>query len=62
MQVLVPDCRGVDQRFHDVTIVDMGGIVCVHSGVIGVKSAMAPGGHQPHGVASEGTGRDAVGG
>ena len=22
--VLVPDCRGVDQNFHDVTIVDMG--------------------------------------
>ena len=24
VQVLVPDCRGVDQNFHDVTIVDMG--------------------------------------
>ena len=24
MRVLVPDCRGVDQNFHDVTIVDMG--------------------------------------
>ena len=24
VRVLVPDCRGVDQHFHDVTIVDMG--------------------------------------
>ena len=24
MRILVPDCRGVDQNFHDVTIVDMG--------------------------------------
>ena len=24
VRVLVPDCRGVDQKFHDVTIVDMG--------------------------------------
>ena len=24
MRVLVPECRGVDQNFHDVTIVDMG--------------------------------------
>ena len=24
VQVLVPDCRGLDQNFHDVTIVDMG--------------------------------------
>ena len=24
MRVLVPDCRGVDQNFHDVTIIDMG--------------------------------------
>ena len=26
VQVLVPDCRGVDQNFHDVTIVDMGDV------------------------------------
>ena len=26
MRVLVPDCRGVDQNFHDVTIVDMGNV------------------------------------
>ena len=26
VRVLVPDCRGVDQNFHDVTIVDMGGV------------------------------------
>ena len=24
MRVLIPDCRGLDQNFHDVTIVDMG--------------------------------------
>ena len=24
VRFLVPDCRGVDQNFHDVTIVDMG--------------------------------------
>ena len=24
VRVLVPDCRGMDQNFHDVTIVDMG--------------------------------------
>ena len=24
IRVLVPDCRGLDQNFHDVTIVDMG--------------------------------------
>ena len=24
VQVLVPDCRGLDQNFHDVTVVDMG--------------------------------------
>ena len=23
IRVLVPDCRGLDQNFHDVTIVDM---------------------------------------
>ena len=24
MRVLVPDCRGLDQNFHDVTVVGMG--------------------------------------
>ena len=24
VRVLVPDCRGLDQSFHDVTVVDMG--------------------------------------
>ena len=24
VRVLVPDCRGLDQHFHDVTVVDMG--------------------------------------
>ena len=26
LRVLVPDCRGLDQKFHDVTIVDMGNV------------------------------------
>ena len=26
VRVLVPDCRGVDQNFHDVTIMDMGDV------------------------------------
>ena len=26
VRVLVPDCRGVDQNFHDVTVVDMGDV------------------------------------
>ena len=26
MQVLVPDPRGLDQNFHDATIVDMGDV------------------------------------
>ena len=26
VRILVPDCRGVDQNFHDVTIIDMGEI------------------------------------
>ena len=37
VRVLVPDCCGVDQNFHDVTIVDMG--------VTNTESAMASGGH-----------------
>ena len=30
MRVLVPDCRGLDQNFHDVTIVDMGDVLESH--------------------------------
>ena len=26
VRVLVPDCRGLDQNFHDVTVVDMGNL------------------------------------
>ena len=26
MRVFVPDCRGFDQNFHDVTIIDMGNL------------------------------------
>ena len=36
VRVLVPDCRGVDQNFHDATVVDMGEVPesRFHSGVI----------------------------
>ena len=30
VRVLVPDCRGVDRNFHDVTIVDMGDVLESH--------------------------------
>ena len=30
VRVLVPDCRGVDQNFHDVTVVDMGDVAESH--------------------------------
>ena len=30
VRVLVPDCRGVDQNFHDVTIVDIGDVLESH--------------------------------
>ena len=31
VRVLVPDCRGLDQNFHDVTIVDMGDLPESHA-------------------------------
>ena len=31
IRVLVPDCRGLDQNFHDVTIVDMGDLPESHA-------------------------------
>ena len=43
VQVLVPDCRGMDQNFHDVTIVDMGDVPESHIPLS--ESAMASGGH-----------------
>ena len=49
VRVLVPDCRGVDQNFHDVAIVDMGDMPVS-------QSTMAPSGPQSHGVAPERTG------
>ena len=50
VRVLVPYCRGVDQNFHDVTIVDMGEVPESSVFIPELsKSAMAPGGHQPHG-------------
>ena len=30
IRVLVPDCQGLDQNFHDVTIVDMGDLLESH--------------------------------
>ena len=30
IQVLIPDCRGLDQNFHDVTVVDMGDLLESH--------------------------------
>ena len=38
IRVLVPDCRGLDQTFYDVTIVDMGGL---YTGVVGAGAQMA---------------------
>ena len=31
MRVLIPDCRGIYQNFHDVTIVDMGDVPESHT-------------------------------
>ena len=42
VRVLVPDCRGVNQNFHDVTIVDMGEVPESVSGVVSPQSTMAP--------------------
>ena len=45
-RVLVPDCRGVDQNFHDVTIVDMGDVPESHIPLSELSPlAMASGGH-----------------
>ena len=47
IRVLVPDCRGLDQNFHDVTVVDMGDLPeshdCLHTGVIRTGTQMASG-------------------
>ena len=50
VRVLVPDCHGVDQNFHDVMIVDIynwrcAGITYFPSGVVDVDSTMAASGH-----------------
>ena len=47
VRVLVPDCRGLDQNFHDVIIVDMGGIAgvaCLPAGFIRLNAQVATGG------------------
>ena len=41
--VLVPDCRGLDQNFHDVTVVDMGELPESHTRVIRTGTQMASG-------------------
>ena len=61
IRVLVPDCRGLDQNFHDVTVVDMGDLP--ESQVsIPELSELAPqmdsGGDCPHAVATARIGRD----
>ena len=48
LRVLVPDCRGLDQNFHDVTINcghgGIAGVACLHDGVIGLDAQVAAGG------------------
>ena len=47
IRVLIPDCRGLDQNFHDVTAVDMGDLLevtCLHAGVVRAGTQMASGG------------------
>ena len=53
-RVLVLDCRGVDQNFHDVTIVDMGDMPESPGSIPDSKSTMAHSG-------PERTGGDAIG-
>ena len=38
VQILVPDCRGVDQNFHGVTIVDMGDVPESHISLPGLST------------------------
>ena len=47
IRMRVPDCRGLDQNFHDVTVVDMGDlpVTCLHIGVIRTGTQMASGGN-----------------
>ena len=42
VRILIPGPRGMDQNFHDVTIVDMGDF---HSGIVDTESAVATYGH-----------------
>ena len=44
----VPDCHGVDQNFHDVTIVDMRDVPelsVFYSGIVDAEATVATGGH-----------------
>ena len=62
IRVLVPDCRGLDQNFHDVTVMDMGDLPESHAGVVRVDAQMTSGGHKSYDVAATRAGRDAQGG
>ena len=55
IRVLVPDCRGLDQNFHDLTVVNMGDLPESHAQV-------AAGGDQSYDVAATTVGGDAQGG
>ena len=50
--VLVPDCRGLEQNFHDITVVDMGDL----------SEKMASGGVSTHEVVTARAGGNATGG
>ena len=65
IRVLVPDCRGLDQNFHDVTIVDMGDLPESHVSMSELAELIhkwPPAVIKPHDVATAGTGTDAEGG
>ena len=60
--MLIPDCRGLDQNFHDVTIVDMGefaGVAYLHAGNDRLDAQVAAGSDKSHDVVATRTGGDA---
>ena len=59
VRVLVPDCRGLEKNFHDIAVVDIGGL---DTGVVGPDKKMASGGDSTHEVATAGAGGNATGG
>ena len=60
IRVMVPDSRGLDQNFHNVTIVNIG-VGCFDTGVVVAPPAVATCGPLSHGVATAGPGGDACG-